>query len=245
MSRSARRLSSSVTTGRFAWQGPPPAGPLDIVPLLPPMAAPVEPEPIVAPPIRERPVDPPSVPAPAIDPVVIAEQQAYARGVIDGQQAAAADATARLDAMAAELATAIRDLAAVRGDLMRRAERDLVRLALAMAERVLHREVTHDRDRLVAMARLAIDRLGENVAVRLQLNPADLEAIRTAGALDVGKTVEVIADAAIARGGCLVTSAFGTIEVGIEAQVREMTRELLGDDADAGEEDRDRVVIGN
>ena len=245
MSRSARRLSSSVTTDRFAWQGLPPAGPLAIVPLLPPMAAPVAPEPIVTPPIRERPVEPPPVPAPVIDPVAIAEQQAYARGVIDGQQAAETDTTARLDAMAADLATAIRDLAAVRGDLMRRAERDLVRLALAMAERVLHREVTQDRDRLVALARLAIERLGENVAVRLHLNPADLEAIRTAGALDVGQTVEVTADAAIARGGCIVTSAFGTIEVGIEAQVREMARELLGDDVDTGEEERDRVVIGS
>jgi hypothetical protein len=41
-----------------------------------------------------------------------------------------------------------------------------------------------------------------------------------------------------------VRSAFGTIDTGIEPQMHELTRALLGDDADAGEEGFDGPAPG-
>jgi flagellar assembly protein FliH len=160
------------------------------------------------------------------------ERDAYARGYADGQRAGEATATARLEDVTTRLALAIADLAAVRGVLMRRAERDLVRLAVSMAERVLRREVDVDRELLVVMARVAIDRLGEHAAATIHLNPVDHEAVSARHAAELGKAVELVADPSVARGGCVVRSSFGTIDTGIESQVKELSRALLGDDAD-------------
>jgi flagellar biosynthesis/type III secretory pathway protein FliH len=42
--------------------------------------------------------------------------------------------------------------------------------------------------------------------------------------------VEIVADVNLPRGGCLVRSAFGSVDMGIDSQMRELARALLGDD---------------
>ncbi len=227
MSPSARRLAPTVATNRFAWQGEvPESGPPAIVPVL---RATAPSAPIVAPALRD-------LPSPTAERLETVEREAYALGYADGQRAGEATATERIDAITAQLGTAIADLAAVRGVLMRRSERDLVRLAVSMAERVLRREIDMDRELLVVMARVSIDRLGENAAATIHLNPVDLDAILARRSPDLGTSVELVADASIPRGGCVVKSAFGTIDTGIDSQIRELSRALLGDDVEQAPE---------
>lgn len=160
------------------------------------------------------------------------EREAYARGYADGVRDIETAATERVEATTTQLASAIQSLAAVRGVLMRRSERDLVRLAVSIAERVLRHEIDVDRERLVEMARAAIDRLGDHAAATIHLNPVDFEAVQNRHALDLGKSVELLADPSVPRGGCVVRSSFGTIDTGVDAQMRELSRALLGDAAD-------------
>ena len=42
--------------------------------------------------------------------------------------------------------------------------------------------------------------------------------------------VQILSDPAIQRGGCLVQSPFGSIDVGAATQIDELTHTLLGDD---------------
>jgi flagellar assembly protein FliH len=117
--------------------------------------------------------------------------------------------------------------------MMRKTERELVRLAVAMAERIVRREVDEDPELLAGMARTAIDRLGQDVAATIHLNPQDYEAMMAArqGAAFEG-AVQVVADPLVGRGGCLVKSPFGTVDAGIDTQVREMSHALIGDESD-------------
>ena len=64
-------------------------------------------------------------------------------------------------------------------------------------------------------------------------NPEDHAAMMAArqGAAFDG-AVQVVADPLVGRGGCLVKSAFGTVDAGIDTQVREMSHALLGEDAE-------------
>jgi flagellar assembly protein FliH len=126
-------------------------------------------------------------------------------------------------------------VAGLRAGIMRRSERELVRLALAMAERVVRREIEIDRDLLAVMARVAIDRLGENAVATIHLNPADCDATMGRSASAQPGSVAVVADSSVPRGGCLVRSAFGTIDAGIESQMRELARALLGDESEQEE----------
>ena len=231
MSHSARRLSATVETDRFSWQGGGPALRPDLVPILrsPAPSSSISP---VTPALRD-------LPSPSAERMDAVEREGYARGVADGERAGEASAAERIDVITSQLASAIRDLAAVRGSLMRRSERDLVRLAVSMAERVLRREVDIDRELLAVMARVAIDRLGENAAATIHLNPIDHDAILARHSPDLGKSVELVADSAVPRGGCVVKSSFGTIDTGIDSQVKELSRALLGDDAAEEREERE------
>jgi flagellar assembly protein FliH len=85
------------------------------------------------------------------------------------------------------------------------------------------------------MARAALDRLGEHGSATIRLNPADLAAIGDAVDL-AGTGVRVVADAVVSRGGCLVQSDFGFMDVSPDAQFRELARLLLADvDASPGD----------
>ena len=162
------------------------------------------------------------------------EREAFVKGYAQGERSGAEAAARQGDAMLRRLSETIEEVAALRADLLRRSERDLVRVALLIAERVLHREVTLDRELLMAMAHVAIDRLGNRASATIRLHPADHAAL-----MAVPRTqpftgaVEIVADASVSRGGCLVQSDFGLIDLGVEAQIREVSRAMLGDDETA------------
>jgi flagellar assembly protein FliH len=79
------------------------------------------------------------------------------------------------------------------------------------------------------MARVALERLGETARVTVRLHPEDYA---TAGAARVeeltSSNVTVVADARLSRGGCRVESDMGLLDVGIDAQLQEVGRVLLG-----------------
>jgi flagellar assembly protein FliH len=226
MSPSARRLASDVAIERFAWQAAPVAG--RVVPLLRRSEHPA-PAAAAAPAMRD-------LPSPSAERLEAAEREAFARGYAEGERTGEAAARARVDAMLQRLAETVAGIADLREGVLRRSERELVRLALAMAQRVVRREVDIDRELLSVMARTAIDRLGENAVATIHLHPADCDAVREHGGADASG-LDVVADVNVPRGGCLIRSALGTIDAGIDAQMRELARALLGDET--GQEEPD------
>lgn len=155
------------------------------------------------------------------------ERDAFAKGYAQGERAGAEAAGTRADGMLRRLAQTVEELASLRSEIIRRTERQTVQLVLAIAERVVQREVAIDRGLLVGMARAALDRLGDNGSATIRLHPEDLKAIGAA-AVDEGP-VRIIADAVVTRGGCLVQSDFGFMDVSPDAQFRELARALLSE----------------
>ena len=175
------------------------------------------------------------LPSPSAERLQAIEREAFGKGYAEGERAGAVAASTRIEDMLTRLASTIEDVGGLRAGVMHRTERELVRLALAMAERVVRREIDIDRDLLAVMARVAIDRLGETAIATVHLNPADCEATMGRTASVQAGSVAVVADANVPRGGCLVKSAFGTIDAGIESQMRELARALLGDEGEQEE----------
>ena len=68
----------------------------------------------------------------------------------------------------------------MRPDLRRRAEQDVVQLALLIARRVLHRELSVDDDALTAIARVAFERLARSESYRVTVHPRFAAAITAA-----------------------------------------------------------------
>jgi flagellar assembly protein FliH len=159
------------------------------------------------------------------------EREAFAKGYEQGERAGTEAGGKRAEAMLRRLAETIQELADVRRSMIRQTERQLVQLALAIARRVLRREVALDSDLTLTMARVALERLGDSTAVTIRLNPDDFEATcRQREALLAGSHVTVVPDTSVSRGGCLVQSDFGYVDAGVDAQFQELARALLVDE---------------
>lgn len=159
------------------------------------------------------------------------EHEAYARGYAQGERAAGQAAAREVGEARARFAAAVVELGQARLQVVRDAERDMVKLALAVARRLIAREVSLDHTLVAAMARVALDRLQDADRLTVVVHPDDHEAVVAAQARDLaGAPITVVADARVGPGGCRVESEHGFVEAGVDAQLGEIARALLGDD---------------
>jgi len=158
------------------------------------------------------------------------EEEIYARGFAAGQQAAAAAAQQETAALARKLAATLDDLVRVRDQMIRQTEKQMVQLSLAVARRVLHREVSIDPTAMLTMMRVVLERVSDAARVTIRLNPVDHQTV-TAALADAPPSdqVSVTADSRVPRGGCKIESEYGDIDAGVDAQIQEIARALLGD----------------
>jgi len=160
------------------------------------------------------------------------ERDAFAKGFAQGEKAGAEAAAKRAEVMLRRLTETLEELTQLRAQMIHQTEHQMVELALAVARRIVHREISLDRDLLVAMARVALDRLGESARVTVRFNPEDFEVIAARAANWAGSNVSVVADARVSRGGCRVESDLGVMDAGVDSQIQEIARALLGDAAE-------------
>jgi flagellar assembly protein FliH len=158
--------------------------------------------------------------------------QAQAR--IEGHTEGAAAADAEMSDMMATMRNLV-DMARVeRHKLMESAEPELVRLAVGIAERVLHQQIALDRGVVVEMAKVAIARLVDKESVTVRVNPGDLERMKEHRdeLLDSGelKNFRIIEDQRVDRGGVVVETDGGTIDARVSTQVNEAKRVLRIED---------------
>jgi flagellar assembly protein FliH len=163
--------------------------------------------------------------------LALLERDAFAKGFEQGERSGAEAAGKRGEAMLRRLSDTLTELTSLRAEMIRQTETQLVELALAVGRRVLHREITLDRDLLIAIARVALDRLGDSAQVTVRLHPEEYEATGAARvAAFAGSNVTFVPDARVGRGGCRIESEMGLVDAGVDAQIQEIARALLGED---------------
>jgi len=162
--------------------------------------------------------------------IAAAERDGFTRGYAEGERAGAEVGAQRAEAMLRRLTQTIEELSGLRNDVLRGAEHQVLRLAMAIARRILDREIQVDRGILLAMARIVLERLGDRSSATIRLPPDDHAAIlaRRTGE-DAAGPVQIVADPLVGRGGCLVQSDFGLLDVGLDAQFAELSRTLVGE----------------
>ncbi len=178
------------------------------------------------------PVGAPSTPASAPD-LAALEREAFTKGYAQGERAGAEASASRAEAMLRRLAQTLDELQSLRRDLIRRTEREVVELSLAIAKKVLQREVSLDHDLMLAMARVALDRLADVDTASIRLHPDDYAGVMLGRGPSAVTThgVQIVADASVHRGGCVVQSEFGSVDIGVATQIDELTQALFGDES--------------
>lgn len=121
---------------------------------------------------------------------------------------------------------------ALREKVLRESEDELVKLIIAVARKVIQREVSQDRGILARVIQAAMTGLHERDEVTIRLSPDD-HAMITSGYADYFKNelasdrMHFKPDPQVAPGDCLVDCEMGTINASIDAQLEEVYRRLL------------------
>ncbi|WP_031500655.1 FliH/SctL family protein [Bryobacter aggregatus] len=130
------------------------------------------------------------------------------------------------------MAQSIEDLATVKQRYRLESEEQLVRLAVAIARRILHREIQVDCEALLGLIHAAMQRLEVRELNRVLLNPKDHAALQPfLERLGLPPRVEIVSDAGLDRGALLLESTTGILDASIQAQLDEVERgfvDLMG-----------------
>ncbi|MDA1014550.1 MAG: FliH/SctL family protein [Planctomycetota bacterium] len=109
-------------------------------------------------------------------------------------------------------------------------ERTAVGLSIAIAEKLIHRELTASPRLVLENISAALKLASGQKAVRVHLNPTDAETLKdfVQDILDRSSLSDatVVLDADLARGGCLVKSRNGSIDGRMETQLARLIEEL-------------------
>ena len=106
-----------------------------------------------------------------------AAEDAFQKGLLQGEADGRKHARAQLDGEIQRLAQSVVDMAGLRHSIRREAEEELVRLALAIARRILHRELTVDPESLTGLVKAALRRLEIRDTFRVRTHPDHVAAV--------------------------------------------------------------------
>lgn len=156
--------------------------------------------------------------------------QAHADGVAEGVAAGRVQIESDLAATVANLRAVVDEARAQRNKVIEEAEPEIVRLAMSVAERIVHDHIAVEPSVVVANVKSALTRLVGREVVTLRVNPDDVETIRAhrdaiAGSNDVER-LRIVEDQRVDRGGVIVETDAGTIDAKIGTQIREARRTI-------------------
>jgi len=153
------------------------------------------------------------------------EREAHQRGFAEGKALGKEQAAAELAPVLDRLGRSLVSLSSLRGRIRKDAEKELLALAIAVARRVVHRELTLDPESMGGLIKVALEKLQAREACRVRVNPAQEEAVRASlDRFSTAHKIEVVTDTSLQSGDLLFETAHGTLDASIEAQLREIER---------------------
>lgn len=114
---------------------------------------------------------------------------------------------------------------------LRQWEDNALRLALAIAEKIVRREVANQPDITMALVKEALELAAGSQSIKVHLSPQDHAALGKQVA-EVARNLarispsDIVADPAVTAGGCVVHTEFGNIDQRIESQLKRIAEEL-------------------
>lgn len=157
------------------------------------------------------------------------EKKAREQGFHEGLGRARAEYAASLAAERVHVAEAIERFANAQKHYFQQVEPEIVRLALSIARKILHREAQIDPLLLAGIVRVALEKVATGSGVRLRVPESEvskwLEVIATQSRLD--PPPEVVPDPLLGPAQCLLETEVGTTDLSLETQLEEIEKGFL------------------
>ena len=153
------------------------------------------------------------------------ENQAREAGLAEAQAIIEKQLKVEVADLRTQLIRSLDELEQLYAAIAARVEKDLVRLAIEIARKIVNRAVNTDPDVAITLARVALERLHPRAVATVRINPDDFNWV-SEHKQQLGNycTIELVADPSIARGGCLVQSDHGDVDARIDHQFAAVER---------------------
>ena len=152
-------------------------------------------------------------------------QDAYQQGVAAGEATAQQRAGAMAAPVLENFGAAVRALTDARKQARQEAEATMVQLALAIARRVLHREIATDPEAILGLVRSGFDRVNARELHRLRMSPGDAQVVLGNRAdLGLPPALEIISDGSLPPGSVIFETTRGELDLSAHTQLEEIER---------------------
>lgn len=157
------------------------------------------------------------------------ETQAHAQGVRAGLAQSEKAFEERLARERAGAAAALAQFTRDRASYFQKVEGEVVQLALSIARKILHREAQVDPLLLAGIVRVALEKIEGATGVRLRVHPQNAADWRRylSLQLDPADLPQILEDPSQTPDSCVLETAMGTAELGLEVQLKEIEHGLM------------------
>lgn len=158
-----------------------------------------------------------------------ARQEGRTLGEQEGRRAAMAELEAETKASMelerARVVAVVGDFAAARERYFTGVEQEVVKLSLAIAGRVLHREAQIDPLLLSAVVRVALDKMQDRSGVIVRVAGSEVAVWEELfQATEESERPRVMEDPKLQKGDCVLDTKMGTVELGVSVQLEEIEK---------------------
>lgn len=159
-------------------------------------------------------------------------EEAFNKGMAQGRAEAAAASQEKVDQAVTALRAAIDEMEKIRTRDRERMEIETVRLALAIAKKIIRYETEHGKV-IENVVKAAMQQVADPRKLTLRLNPRDIEAASALGdqfqnGEDADSQLALEGDETVGRGGCVIETRLGDVDARIDQQIK-VIEELLND----------------
>lgn len=134
-----------------------------------------------------------------------------------------AQCRAKIEAEKSRVSAALDAFERERKGYFARVETEVVRLALSIAAKILHREAQVDPMLVSALVQIAVNQLKENTAVNVRVHPDGAALWRAHfGAAPQWAGVTVVEDPELEAGDCVLETELGSANFSLAAQLKEV-----------------------
>jgi len=164
-----------------------------------------------------------------------AERDAYEIGFEAGEKAGLAMGEQKAMVLIERIEALIRELTALRAAIIKELEPQVVELAVAIARKIILRELTINPDEIVEMTKEAMMRLDRTGPISIRINPSlhDLFMRHKPELLNIHPDVVFEVDPSAPLHGAVVMGDAGDVITDVDEQLRNLIREMgerLGSD---------------
>lgn len=167
------------------------------------------------------------------DAISAVEREAFQKGFEAGRTSGLEMAEKKVEAILGRFTESLQKLAEARAELVRATQQDLVRLAVEIARKLVHRELTVDPEIIVTLVRVALERLSSKAPVVVYLNPEDLKLVEDQLQRNPGlfgeRDLVLKPRAELRRGDCQLESPYGNVDASISEQFKQIESGLLSE----------------